>query len=71
MIWIGMRKRVMGKRRERSKRERKADKEREGENVRGVCVRVCVRALRCVREREFNITAHTFIGSMGIYWSGY
>lgn len=22
-------------------------------------------------EREFNITAHTFIGSMGIYWSGY
>jgi len=23
------------------------------------------------RERESNITAHTFIGSMGIYWSGY
>ena len=21
--------------------------------------------------RESNITAHTFIGSMGIYWSGY
>lgn len=22
-------------------------------------------------ERESNISAHTFIGSMGIYWSGY
>lgn len=50
---------------EKKKEESEKPKEREGEKV-YVCARAGVE-----KERESNITAHTFIGSMGIYWSGY
>lgn len=70
MTWIGMskrkRKRMMEGQRERGEREREKSVKKEREKK-----YMCVCASGCVRERESNITAHTFIGSMGIYWSGY
>jgi len=53
---------------EKSDSRRERERERQGERERG---REGGREGRRKRERESNITAHTFIGSMGIYWSGY